>query len=54
MGKTEVIETWNWVCPHIFSGIPNEVPGVVASVYEMLRDVEGKFPSISGLTDDEI
>ena len=35
VGKTEVRETWNWVCPHIFGGIPTRVPGVVTSVYEM-------------------
>ena len=54
VGQTEVRETWNWVCPHIFGGIPNGVPGVVTSVYEMQCDVEGKFIFIYGSTDDKI
>ena len=54
MGQTEVGETWNWVCPHIFGGIPTGVLGVVTSVYEMQRDAEGKFLSIYGFTDDKI
>ena len=54
VGQTEVGETWNWVCPHIFGGIPTGVLGVVTSVYEMQRDAEGKFLSISGFTDDKI
>ena len=53
VGQTEVGETWNWVCPHIFSGIPTGVPGVVTSVYEIQRDAEGVFLSIYGLTDDK-
>ena len=28
--------------------------GIVTSVYEMRRDTEGEFLSISGLTDDKI
>ena len=52
MGQIEVGETWNRVCPHIFGGIPTEVPGVVISVYEIQRDAEGRFLSVSGLTDD--
>ena len=35
VGQTEVGETWNWVCPHIFGGIPTKVPGVVTSMYEI-------------------
>ena len=54
VGKTEGRETWNWVCPHIFGGIPTGVLGVITSVYEMQRDAEGKFLSISGYTDDKI
>ena len=53
MGQTEAGETCNWVCPHDFGGIPTGVPGVVTSAYEMKRDVEGKFLSISGSTDDK-
>ena len=54
VGQTEVGETWNWFCPHIFGGIPTGVPGVVTSVYEIQRGAKGKFISISGLTDDKI
>ena len=54
MGQTEVIETWNWVCPHIFGGIPTGILGVVTSVYEMQCDAEGKFLSIYRFTDDKI
>ena len=54
MGQTEVRETWNWFCPHILGGIPTSVLGVVTSVYEIHRDAEGKFLSISGFTDDQI
>ena len=53
VGETDVGEAWNWICPHIFGGIPTGVPGVVTSVYEMQRDAEGKFLSISGVTDNE-
>ena len=53
MGQTEVGETWNWVFPHIFVGIPTVVPGFFTSVYEMKRDTDRKFLSISGLTDDK-
>ena len=54
VGQTEVIETWNWVCPHIFGGIPTGILGVVTSVYEMQCDAEGKFLSIYRFTDDKI
>ena len=40
VGQTEVEETWNWVCTHIFGGIPSRVSGVVTSVYEIQCDVE--------------
>ena len=53
MGQTEVGETWNWVCPHISGGIPTGFPGFSISVYEMQHDAEGKFISLSGLTDDK-
>ena len=54
MGQTEVGETWNLVCPHIFDGIPTGVLGVVTSVYEIQHHAEGKFISISSLNDDKI
>ena len=53
VGKTEVGETWNWVCPHISRGILTKFPGVATGVYEMRRNAEGKFLSDSGLTDDK-
>ena len=53
MGQTEVGETWNLVCPHIFDGIPTGVLGVVTSVYGMQHDAEDKFISISDLTYDK-
>ena len=53
VGQTEVGETWSFVCPHIFCGIPTGVVGFVTSVYEMKRDAERKFLSISSLTDDK-
>ena len=46
-------ETWNWVCPNIFGGITTRFSEVVTILYEMQRDTEGKFLSISGLTDDK-
>ena len=54
MGQTEVGETWNWVWPHIYGGVPTGVPGVITSAYEIQSDVEGKFLSISGITYDKI
>ena len=53
VGQTEVGETWNLVCPHIFDGIPTGVLGVVTSVYGMQHDAEDKFISISDLTYDK-
>lgn len=41
----------NWMCPHIYGGIPTGVPGVVTKVYDMKRDSEGTFLSIIGVTD---
>lgn len=40
-----------WQCPHIYGGIPSNVPGVVLNVYQMGRDQSGQFLSIIGLTD---
>ena len=52
--QIEVGETWNWVCPHIFGGIPTRIPGVVTSVYEIQHYTEGKCLVIYGLTDNKI
>ena len=53
VGQTEMGETWNWVCSNIFSFIPAWVPGIVTSLYEIQRDAEGKYISVSGLTGDK-
>ena len=50
--QTEVGETWNWFCPHIFVGIPTGVPGVVTSLYEIQCGAEGTFLYIYSLTGD--
>jgi uncharacterized protein (DUF952 family) len=53
VGTTESNEQFqNWQCPHIYGGIPLQIPGVVTSIYAMKRDHEsGTFLSIVGLTD---
>ena len=48
--QIDMEDTCNCVCPHIFSGIPTKVLGFFTSVYEMERNVEDKFISVSGLT----
>jgi len=50
VGNTEAGESWDWICPHIFGGIPTSVEGVVTNIFEIKRDETGKFLSISGLT----
>jgi uncharacterized protein (DUF952 family)/mannose-6-phosphate isomerase-like protein (cupin superfamily) len=51
VGETSVDQEWNeWRCPHIFGGIPCQVPGVVTGTFVMKRDADGKFLSIDGLT----
>jgi uncharacterized protein (DUF952 family) len=45
----------NWQCPHIYGGIPLQIPGVVTSIYAMKRDPgSGRFLSIDGLTDESL
>jgi uncharacterized protein (DUF952 family) len=54
VGEQEVQEDWTssqWVCPHIYGGIPVSIPGIVTHTYEMKRDEMGNFLSIVGLTD---
>uniref|UniRef100_A0A7S1YZL4 Uncharacterized protein n=1 Tax=Trieres chinensis TaxID=1514140 RepID=A0A7S1YZL4_TRICV len=51
VGETAVGDTWDWVCPHIFGGLPTSVPGVITKIYDMKRSPDGKFLSIEGLTD---
>jgi len=56
VGKTDVLDEWEkseWICPHIYGGIPTLVSlGVLIQTYEMTRDEDGKFLCISGLTDN--
>lgn len=50
VGDTNVSSGWeNWVCPHIYAGLPGHVPGIVERVLEMKRDGDGNFLSIEGL-----
>lgn len=52
VGDTETDNKWNeWLCPHIFGGIPAQVDGVLKKLYPMKRDDKGNFLSIEGLTD---
>lgn len=51
VGSSATSDKWDWVCPHIYGGIPACVPGIVTKVYDMKRDSEGKFLSIVGVTD---
>ena len=50
VGETATGKDWGeWKCPHIFGGIPTQIPGIVTKVYTMKRDVNGQFLSIEGL-----
>ncbi len=50
VGDTDADEDWNFVCPHIYGGIPVHVEGVVTKVRKMTRSVEdGTFLGIDGL-----
>jgi uncharacterized protein (DUF952 family) len=55
VGSTETNNDWadqELKCPHIYGGIPVQIPGVFLTSYPMLRDEEtGKFLGIPGLTD---
>ena len=51
VGETNVGSTWSeWRCPHIYGGIPGNLPGVVQHIYPMKRDENGNFLAIEGLT----
>jgi uncharacterized protein (DUF952 family)/mannose-6-phosphate isomerase-like protein (cupin superfamily) len=52
VGDQTVQEHWKsqWVCPHVYGGIPGHIPGTVTKIYEMERDSDGLFLSIAGLT----
>jgi uncharacterized protein (DUF952 family) len=51
VGDTGVSHAWDWVCPHIFGGIPTTIDGIVYKTYPMKRQPDGTFVSIVGLTD---
>lgn len=52
VGGAETANEWNeWRCPHIFGGIPAQVPGVVKKTFPMTRDEAGNFLCIKGLTE---
>lgn len=51
VGDQGVGDEWgDWVCPHVFGGIP---PSVVDCEFPMTRTADGKFLAIDGLTDGE-
>uniref|UniRef100_A0A7S0GIG9 Uncharacterized protein n=1 Tax=Proboscia inermis TaxID=420281 RepID=A0A7S0GIG9_9STRA len=55
VGDTKHSDNWDsekedWICPHIFGGIPTAVDGVVTNTFKMARDEKGKFLSIPGVT----
>ena len=50
VGDIDTDKIWNFVCPHIYGGIPVHIEGVVTKVYKMSRSQEdGTFLSIEGL-----
>ena len=55
VGTTETNNAWTeqeLKCPHIYGGIPVQIPGVLLKSYPMLRDkTTGQFLGILGLTD---
>ena len=57
VGDKAVANDWiesRWICPHIYGGLPTlESLGILTEVFPMVRDENGKFLSIAGLTFDE-
>ena len=53
VGETSVGDSWDWVCPHIYGGIPTTIDGIVTRTFDMKREKDGTFVSIVGLTDNE-
>lgn len=51
VGDTGVSDTWDWICPHIYGGIPTTLDGIIYKTYPMERQADGTFVSIVGLTD---
>jgi len=53
VGKTESNAESSLICPHIYGGIPTiESLGVLTKTYQMLRNDDGEFLAITGLTDN--
>jgi len=55
VGEKHVSPEWNakkWVCPHIYGGIPTiKGVNVLTKIFNMTRNEDGSFISITGLTD---
>jgi uncharacterized protein (DUF952 family) len=55
VGDQKVSDDWvrsKWVCPHIYGGIPVDTSlNVLKRTFPMVRSHDGKFLSITGLTD---
>jgi len=52
VGEQAVDDKWKaseWVCPHIYGGIPVNVDGIVTNKMTMTRDADGNFLSIGEL-----
>ncbi len=56
VGSTAVSDEWTekkWVCPHVYGGLPTiDSLNIVTKIYDMVRNDDGKFLSISGLVDE--
>ena len=53
VGEQDVLDNWKsseWRCPHIFGGIPVNVPSILTNIFDLERDCDGKFLSLVGLT----
>merc|ERR1711865_860921 len=55
VGDSPISKNWEtnqWICPHIFGGIPTRKElAVVQETYNMVRNNDGTFASIASLTD---
>lgn len=50
-GVPDQIKSERWICPHIYGGIPTTVDGILTKTYSMIRDDQGNFLRIDGLTE---
>lgn len=51
VGEKATNANWeDWVCPHIYGGLPTHLEGIVTKIYDMVRSDDGTFLSIEGLT----